>query len=107
MMYANVSIQSNMSKSRHSKEVATFTTVDTWQVASHLESTYPMFMNSTLNPKKTGLFWRLVRLGGGGGGGGGGGMMAPPWDLGRGSRDRRENLHNGSVRCNRSTKQYI
>ena len=32
----------------------------------------------------------------------GGGMMAPPppWDLGRGSRDRRENLHNGSVRCN-------
>ena len=46
-----------------------------------------------LNPKKTGLFWRLVRLGGGGHDG-------PPWDLGRGSRDRRENLHNGSVRCN-------
>ena len=36
----------------------------------------------------------------GGGGGGGGGIMAPPWDLGRGSRSRRENLHNGSVRCN-------
>ena len=27
-------------------------------------------------------------------------MMAPPWDLGRGLHDRRENLHNGSVRCN-------
>ena len=30
----------------------------------------------------------------------GGGAMIPPWDLGRGSRDRRENLHNGSVWCN-------
>ena len=30
----------------------------------------------------------------------GGAYKAPPWDLGRGSRDRRENLHNGSVRCN-------
>ena len=28
---------------------------------------------NSINPKKTGLFWRLVRLGGGGGG-----MMAPP-----------------------------
>ena len=32
--------------------------------------------------------------------GGGGGYKAPPWDLGRGSRDHRKNLHNGSVRCN-------
>ena len=46
----------------------------------------------------------LIRLGYFGGwkdwGGGGGAMMVPPWDLGRGSRDRRENFHNGSVRCN-------
>ena len=27
-------------------------------------------------------------------------MMAPPWDLGRGSRDRRKNFDNSSVRCN-------
>ena len=34
--------------------------------------------------------------------GGGGAIMAPHWDLGRGSRDRRKNLHSGSVcvRCN-------
>ena len=31
---------------------------------------------------------------------GGGRHDGPPWDLGRGSRDRRENLHNGSVCCN-------
>ena len=40
-------------------------------------------------------------------GGGGGGMMAPPWDLGRGSRDCRENLHNGSVRCTCNLQNYI
>ena len=34
-----------------------------------------------------------------GGGGGGGAAPAPPSDLGRGSRDRRENLHKGRVRC--------
>ena len=33
-------------------------------------------------------------------GGGGGAYKAPPWDLGRGSRDHRKYLHNGSVRCN-------
>ena len=43
------------------------------------------------NPKKTGLFWRLERLGGHDG---------PPCDLGHGWRDRRKDLHNGSVRCN-------
>ena len=32
--------------------------------------------------------------------GGGGGHDGPPWDLGRGLHDRRENLHNGSVWCN-------
>ena len=32
--------------------------------------------------------------------GGGGGPKRPPSDLGRGSRDHRKNLHNGSVRCN-------
>ena len=32
--------------------------------------------------------------------GGGPWWPPPPWDLGRGSRDCRENLHNGSVRCN-------
>ena len=25
---------------------------------------------------------------------------APPWDLGRGSRDHCKNVHNGSVQCN-------
>ena len=42
-------------------------------------------LTNAFNPKKTGLFWRLERLGGGGGGHDG-----PPI----------ENLHNGSVRCN-------
>ena len=27
-------------------------------------------------------------------------IRRPPWDLGRGSRNRRKILHNGSVRCN-------
>ena len=44
----------------------------------------------------------LIRLGyfGGWKDWGGGAYKAPPWDLGRGSRDHRKNLHNGSVRCN-------
>ena len=29
--------------------------------------------------------------------GGGGAYKAPAWDLGRGSRDHRKNMHNGSV----------
>ena len=34
------------------------------------------------------------------------GRGAIPWDLGRGSRDRRENLHNGSVRCNLQDRTF-
>ena len=49
------------------------------------------------NPNQPGLFWRLSCPGGGGGGGGG--CSSPPSDLGRGSRDRRETLHKGRVRC--------
>jgi len=45
-----------------------------------------------VNPKEADLFW-LLR-------GRGGVDSTPPWDLGRWSPDRRETLHNGSVRCN-------
>ena len=38
----------------------------------------------SFNPNQPGLFWRL---------------SCPPSDLGRGSRDRRENLHKDRVRC--------
>ena len=51
---------------------------------------------SFFNPNQPGLFWRLSSPGGGGGGGA---APAPPSDLGRGSRDRRENLHKGRVQC--------
>ena len=47
-----------------------------------------------INPNQPGLFWRLSYPGGGGGA-----APAPPSDLGRGSRNRRENLHRGRVRC--------
>ena len=42
----------------------------------------------TFNPNPTGLFEGLEPTGGGA-------ILAPPSDLGRGSRDRRENLHQG------------
>ena len=49
----------------------------------------------------------LKRLGYFGGWKDWGAMMAPPWDLGRGLGDRRENLHNGSVRCNLQDRIYL
>ena len=46
------------------------------------------------NPNQPGLFWRLSSPGGGGGGGA---APAPPSDLGRGSRNRRENVNYKTV----------
>ena len=43
----------------------------------------------SVNPNEPGLIWRLSSLGA---------PPPPPSDLGRGSRDRRENLHKGRVR---------
>ena len=46
-----------------------------------------------INPNQAGLFQLFY-------GRGGGVESTPPWDLGRWSRERRETLHNCSVRCN-------
>ena len=58
------------------------------------------FPESVLVEMSTLTLKRLGYFGGWKDGEGGGGHDGPPWDLGSGSRDRRGNLHNGSVRCN-------
>ena len=54
---------------------------------------YGMYINYLVfNPNQAGLFQLFY--------GRGGVESTPPWDLGRWSRERRETLHNCSVRCN-------
>ena len=81
----------------------TFLSLRTREKTSHM-MWCAFLISAAVSVNKT---WRLrhltlIRLGyfGGWKDWGGGAMMAPPWDLGRGSRDWRENFHNGSVLCN-------
>ena len=61
-----------------------------------------MFSYQKLNPNQPGLFWRLSLDSGGGGAA----SPSPFTDLGRGSRDRRENMHKG-IECDVNYKTVL